>query len=168
MRESNFFQLLGTLTERELTAFYHFANGTYYKQQVQLRLLAYIYHNRPKSQGVDRRTVEAAYLAAFNGELENDWHRKKLFNTLSDLNTWLVDFLVLKEIQKDSVMRELLAAKVYKDRLLRKLFYRTLRKIKKELQTKVKDDFWKPLKAMIHAHFSYFYATYLSGRILFF
>lgn len=154
MLKSSFFQLLLTLSDKEIKAFYQFSTGAFFTQKVQLRLLDYILAGWSQKRIVEL-TEAAAYQATFQHALQTEKQRKKLFNTLSDLNGWLLDYLVWNEIKKEPTLKAFLQAKVYQKRGLKDKFYKVIEKAKKDCN-KVFFDFWKPLKLMLLGHFYYF------------
>lgn len=155
MVKSSFFQLLKTLSNKELKAFYQFSVGVYATQKVQLRLLSFLVESKKGVKNWEDISMESAYQTTFQEKLKTDKQRKKLFNTLSDLNGWLKRYLIVNELEEDDYLKNLLLARVYSKRKLSTNFLKLLTKTANNVLNSI-DDFWKPLKLMRLSHLSYF------------
>jgi len=155
MQNSVFFQLFDVLTKKEAKLFYQFSKGMYEKQQVALRLLAYLVKAKRVGQKRSAFTMEELYLITFQQKMQDSKNRKHLLNTLSDLHLWLKRYLTFKELEEHSFMQKMLFLRVLLKKNLSILFLKNVYKLKIELET-LKHDFWQPLRLLVVHHLIYF------------
>ena len=152
MLKNSFFQLFETLSSSELTAFHQFSKGVYAKQQVGLRLLAYLIEEKKKGKIAN---IESAFSATFLRKMKAGSDRKRLLNIFSDLHNWLKKFLIFKELESDDFTQKLLLLRVLHRKKLINRFRKSLAQLKKELTANIY-DFWQPLKLLLLHHLVYF------------
>ncbi|MEM9823431.1 MAG: hypothetical protein AAF985_20275, partial [Bacteroidota bacterium] len=145
MHNNKFVSVLRTLSTKEVKAFAQFLEGLYAKQTVALKLFEFIRGFSPKFDRQDQMTLELAHQFVFGKKLvaSDKKGRKNLLNSLSDLNQWLGEFLILQEVRKKkSSDRDLMLLKIYQDRNCRDVFSSKLKAFHKTLDQAEEIDVW--------------------------
>ena len=106
--QNKFLQILAKLSLKERKGFYHFLNGCYASQKVQLSLYNYLYQLAPDFDQTEHLEIHTIYKVIFQQEMQSSKDRKNLLNAFSDLTKWLEDYLIVKELQQQSFDRCLL------------------------------------------------------------
>ncbi len=158
MLNSSFFKLLITLSNKELLSFQEFVLAINTKKKVPNRLLSYILSQGTNEAAWKNISIEQAYLATFDQVFSSEKHRKKIFNTLSELNAWLTNYLVWKEVDQSSMWRQYLLTKIYFDRGLSDRFNKSVEQSIKLIKSGP-NGFLQPLFLMMFYHVSYFSST---------
>lgn len=158
MLHSTFFKLLSKLSNKEVLSFHEFGLSVHAKKKIPNRLLAYILSHGVNETAWKNITIEEAYFATFDQEYASDKHRKKVFNTLAELNVWLTNYLVWKEVNQSVIWRQYFLAKIYFERGLFDNFEKSVKQSIKLIQS-IPNSFLRPLFLMLFYHVSYFSST---------
>ncbi len=158
MLHSTFFKLLSTLSNNEILSFQEFVLAVHAKKKIPNRLLSYILSHGTNVAAWEKISIEKAYFNTFDQEFATEKHRKKIFNTLSELNAWLTNYLVWKEVEHSSMWRPYILAKVYFERGLFDSFEKLIRQSIKLIES-IPNGFLRPLFLMMFYHVSYFNST---------
>ncbi len=158
MLHSTFFKLLRTLSKKEVLSFHEFAISVNAKKKIPNRLLTYLLSHGTNEAAWENISIEQAYFATFDQEYASDKHRKKVFNTLAELNTWLTNYLVWKEVNQSVIWRQYFLTKIYFERGLFDYFEKSVKQSIKLIQS-IPNSFLRPLFLMMFYHVSYFSST---------
>ena len=100
MKNYTFFTLLKSLDKKELAAFSKYMKLQYGKELIALKVFQYYKRFYPAFSDERKMDIAYAYQKIFKANIgETKYNRKKLLNTLSDLKSWLKEFLLLQKIK---------------------------------------------------------------------
>jgi len=80
---------------------------------------------------------------------------KKIFNILSELDNWLTSYLVWKEVESFTTLRQYVLLRIYFKRGLTDRFNKLIKQSIKAMES-ISNGFWTPLFRMIFYHVRYF------------
>ncbi len=156
MYKSKFISLLGTLTSKEVKEFKRFLEGLYSRQKIAIELFSYVEDFHPKYDS-PKLEKEQAVKTIFGISDIKVKDKKNLSNTLSDLYTYLEEFLMWKQSKERSFDRSWAMLKVFRNRRLDKLYVQQIEQQLKILNAKsTPQDMWLNLKKMQLQHKAYF------------
>ena len=155
MVHSSFLKLLGTLSKKEILSFHAFSQGAHAQKKICNQLFSYILSHGTNKEDWKEISIEDAYLAAFNQTYSSRKHRKKVFNTLADLDTRLNNYLIWKEVQQSTIIRQLILSRIYFKRGLTNRFDKTIRSAINKMES-ISNGFWQSHFLVMFYHLSYF------------
>ncbi|MEO1258800.1 MAG: hypothetical protein AAFZ15_08375 [Bacteroidota bacterium] len=157
MKNYALFSLLGSLDKKELAAFSKYLRLQYGKEQIALEVFRYFKKYYPTFADERKMDLAYAYRKIFKVDIDEDrYNRKKLLNALSDLKSWLKEFLLLQKIRsKDSFESQAMWLTILRDRKMEVEFAAEVGRLKmkkeKEAPMGVKDF----LDRVVTDHFMY-------------
>lgn len=135
MLNTKFFAFLRTLDKKELSDFDKFLNANYAKQEIILKVFAYLKRFHPEFDSATKLEAAYAYEKIFGESIDADkYNRSKLFNALSDLLACLKSFLLYQKATDDSTESKLLWANILLGRGIENEFSKEVVKLKTEAE----------------------------------
>lgn len=168
MTNSKAINLLDTFQEEELKAFKKHLQKNYNSGNLICRIFHYYLQKKPllKKQSA-LLTLAIAYKKIVKKELDTKG-RKVFLNALHNLNKALKDFLLIKELEKDSFEKDQLLIKIFQERKLSKFVNQTIQQRTQKIETAPIKNQWQSLQLLQLAHHAYFegYEAYFSNKNL--
>lgn len=164
MQHSNFMLLFRNLSQREVQEFERFLKALYPKQKVCHLLFDYCrrYRNKKEDKYWNKEQV---FLLVFPEETPKD-KRKKITDTLSDLNLRLQEYLLWQNSKKRTFEHSFAILKIYKERKLHELLLQGLKQLQRQLQKDKKGrNMWWNLQMTRLYHMEFYEAPILRLKL---
>lgn len=151
MRGNQFLSTLDKFSKKEVKAFYDFLINNSKKDSAANKVLAYLvkYHGKYDSHHLEERL---AYRRIFAGQ---PFIKLKIGNAISDLRARLIEYLYWKELEENSLEKEILILKILEKRGLNNLVTKQLKTVT-NISKKMPQGMWLWMNNLRLAHEKYY------------
>lgn len=166
MNNSKAFILLKTFDTKELKEFKKYLNRNFNAENLICKIFHYYLQKKEVAITQPRIfSLPKVYQKIYNKPLDGKG-RKVFLNALHNLNKALKQFLLRKELEKDSFEKDQLLIKIFQERKLAKLVKQTIHQRKEKIQVSTIKNQWHPLRLLQLTHHAYFenYEEYFVNR----
>lgn len=122
-----------------------------------MKTFDYLYKYHPEYKLTAKLEARYAYRKIFGQPMTTKSHRSNLFNTLGEIKQSLEDFLLWKEVKKDSYNRDKMLLDIYRKRNVERFYNIYFDKAWNRLETDENQDMWNEYNRMELSYLKYFY-----------
>lgn len=156
MRSNKAIQLLQTFDDLELGELKNYLRKQYSRDSLAFKIFDYFYQKKehfiPKPEWI---SIEVAYKKICKKEIEPKG-RKVFLNTTHLLHKSIQQFLLSKELEKDSFEKDQLLNKIYRERKLYKTASLIIQVRKNKIANSAEKNIWHPLQKFQMDYQAYF------------
>lgn len=151
MKDNQFLITLSKISQKEIKGFYNYSIKHFSEDSAANKVLAYLlkHYGDYDSHHLEERL---AFRKIFTGQ---NFVEKKIGNAISDLRTRLIEYLYWKELEQNSLEKEILILKILEKRGLDNLVKKQLKTVT-NVSEKVPQDMWFWMSNLRLAHEKYY------------
>jgi hypothetical protein len=157
LKESKILDLFRSFSKKERQEAAHFLQSFYGTKRIELSVFAYLDVLRTNFDSLEEElNLEQVFYLVYDRMAKEAKELVNLQNSCSDLYTYLIKFLVWKEMEDNCFETEVMKLRALKKRNLNKEYLSQIKRISKKKEKEKKRDFWHPLQLLILKDLHYY------------